>query len=108
MNQMLYREYEGWLALVVCILGNVTPESAFHLLEQGGRRQWTEDDIDLISQYRDEGVSWSEIARRFGATKVTVQRVWRYWVYDKARKERKRHEKSSHHTAHSSNSYGNR
>lgn len=90
MNQTIYREYEGWMALVVCILGNVTPESAFYLLEQGGRRQWTQDDIDLISQYRDEGVSWGEISKRFGANKLTLQRVWRYWVYDKkARKEKK-------------------
>lgn len=72
--------HEGYMALLVAILKNCTPEKAWMLLDgKNVNRKWTRNDIDQIEEYRAEGMIWQDIADIFGTHSETVHNVYRYW-----------------------------
>ena len=71
---------EGYMALTVCILRNVTPEVAFKML-QGKRyinRKWTSYDIEEIEIMRDNGMTWREIGNTYSVEAQDVCKMYNY------------------------------
>ena len=77
---------EGYMALTVCILRNVTPEVAFKML-QGKHyinRKWTAYDIEEIEIMRSNGMTWREIGNAYG---VEAQVAYKMYYYHKKKIE---------------------
>lgn len=73
---------EGYMALAVCILRNVTPERAFRILDGDKRcverRHWTLEDINEIECLRTKGMTWKQIAQMYNTTKNNIFNVCKY------------------------------
>ena len=69
---------EGYMALTVCILRNVTPEEAFKMLEGKKYRKWTADDVYKIAMMRNLGTKWREIGKVYGVTAQVAYKMYRY------------------------------
>lgn len=86
------KQDEGWLALCICILANVTTEQAFRLVVNpeaaGVNRSWTEYDIQQIELDRKEGLTWPEIADKYNTGRTNVSSL--YYRYKKGLSKRKR------------------
>nr|DAY68079.1 MAG TPA: GcrA cell cycle regulator [Caudoviricetes sp.] len=80
--------YDGWCALCISILRNVSPDQAFRLFETGviyEKRKWSWEDIDDIQSYRDQGLSWKDIAEIFNMNKSGLIKNFDYWKKNKKR-----------------------
>lgn len=74
---------EGYMALTICILRNVTPEVAFKML-QGKHyinRKWTAYDVEEIEIMRSNGMTWREIGNAYGVEAQVAYK--RYYYYKK-------------------------
>ena len=69
---------EGYMALTVSILRNVTPEVAFKMLEGSKYRKWTANDVHEIEMMRQSGMTWREIGRVYGVTEQVACRMYYY------------------------------
>jgi hypothetical protein len=82
------KQDEGWLALCICILANVTTEQAFRLVVNpemtGIRRKWTAEDLENIEAYRKEGLSWAAIGNIYNKPGPSLNRL-----YNRYRKEKR-------------------
>lgn len=73
---------EGYIALAICIVRGVSPQHAFEILNNPttqSNRKWTEEDIELVCEYKRQGCSYKEIAELMNTTRSTIQRMWVYW-----------------------------
>lgn len=74
---------EGWLALYICIIANVTTEHAFRLIENpesaGVYRKWTNEDLENVRAYRKEGLKWDEIGNIYNRTGPSMNRLYSRW-----------------------------
>ena len=77
---------EGYMALTVSILRNVTPEVAFKMLQGDKYRKWTANDVPEIEMMRQSGMTWREIGRNYG---VTEQAACSMYYYQKKKIESK-------------------
>lgn len=74
--------HEGYMALLVAILKNCTPEMAWMYLEGKTpkyNRKWLQADIDQMDELRAEGITWREIGEMFNTSATAIERVHRYW-----------------------------
>ena len=69
---------EGYMALTVSILRNVTPEAAFKMLEGNKYRKWTADDVPEIEMMRQSGMTWHKIGRAYGVTEQVAYKMYYY------------------------------
>lgn len=73
---------EGYMALTICILRNVTPERAFRILDGDEqwveRRRWTAEDVNEIECLRTQGMTWKQIAKMYNTTKGNIFNVYNY------------------------------
>lgn len=81
MNRMINNPVdEGWIALCICILANVTTEQAFRLVGNPERtgiyRKWTDTDFENIEAYRKDGLSWAEIGEIYRMHNQAVCRIY--------------------------------
>ena len=71
---------EGWLALCICILANVTTEQAFRLMEnpttRRQNRRWTQEDFEEIEILRSEGFKWKDIAEMYNMSLRGVSEMY--------------------------------
>ena len=81
MNRLLNTKAdEGFLALIICILANVTPEHAFKIIDntenKGRYRKWTEYDFQQIELDRKERMSWAAIGEKYNTDGRSVSRIY--------------------------------
>lgn len=79
---------EGYMALVISILRNVSPDTAFRMLNGEERwyerRHWTAEDVEEIEALRESGMTWRMIGNTYG---VTAQVVYKMYCYRKKKIE---------------------
>ncbi len=80
---------DNWYALVVAILFNQPPETAFQILEDGTRNlhysKLTElDTIDMI-KFREEGTTYREIGEMYGISESAACKRMSYYKNKKNR-----------------------
>ena len=83
---------EGYLALLVSIFREVTPEKAFRALEgkmprvKVNRHKWTAEEFEEIGKYREEGLKWKEIGELYGMRGKTIQTAYTRYVAKRGNK----------------------
>lgn len=71
---------EGYMALCICILCNVSPDVAFRCYETGRANvTWTCEDMKEITELREQGLQWKEIADLLGADEKRMMKIYSYY-----------------------------
>lgn len=71
---------EGYMALCICILCNVSPDVAFRCYETGRANvTWTCEDMQEITKLRERGLQWKEIADLLGADEKRIMKIYSYY-----------------------------
>ncbi|MGN0694542.1 MAG: hypothetical protein ACI4LK_06510 [Lentihominibacter sp.] len=74
---------EGYVALLIAIFREITPEQAFMVLDgknpkaKVNNHKWTDSEFEEIAIYREEGVSWRRIGEMFGMRGMTVHTAYK-------------------------------
>lgn len=80
---------DGYLALMISIFRNVTPDTAFRMLSGDERwtknRHWTCDDVENIENMRKDGMTWAEIGKDYG---ISSSAAYKMYYYNKKKIER--------------------
>lgn len=83
---------EGYLALLISIFREVTPEKAFMALDgksldqKINRHKWTAEEFEKIGRYREEGLKWKEIGELYGMRDKTIQTAYQRYVAKRGNK----------------------
>lgn len=71
---------EGYMALCICILCNVSPDVAFRCYETGRANvTWTCEDMQKIKALRQDGTKWQDIADEFCVDKGKLMKIYSYY-----------------------------
>ena len=71
---------DGWSALCIAILCYLSPDEAFERLAGGRRnRKWTCEDMKEITELREQGLQWKEIAELLGADEKRMMKIYSYY-----------------------------
>lgn len=83
---------EGYLALLISIFREVTPDKAFMALDgknpkaKINRHKWTAEEFEEIGRYREEGLKWKKIGELFGMRGKSIQTTYQRYVAKRGNK----------------------
>lgn len=66
--------------MCIAILCYLSPDEAFERLAGGRRnRKWTCEDMKEITELREQGLQWKEIAELLGADEKRMMKIYSYY-----------------------------
>lgn len=83
MNCINEKTLEGWVALAVCIIHDMTPNAALskvgiRLYNNEKNRHWTAQDLERIEEMRLGGYKWDEIADIYSVSASNLRNTVKY------------------------------